>query len=124
MNSTNTAQDVPQHVAVIDEENCIGCMLCIKACPVDAIVGAHTFMHTVIAHECIGCKLCVPPCPVDCITMVAAHPWKTALERAQFTRERHRRRKQRLALRTQQYANATRHRREELKAAVRRKPSP
>lgn len=57
-------------VAVIDEETCIGCTLCIEACPVDAIVGAAQLMHTVIAAECTGCKLCLPPCPVDCITMI------------------------------------------------------
>jgi electron transport complex protein RnfB len=57
-------------VAVIDEQACIGCTLCIEACPVDAIVGAAQLMHTVIAAECTGCKLCLPPCPVDCITMI------------------------------------------------------
>ena len=54
-------------VAVVDEDACIGCALCIAACPVDAIVGAHRFTHTVIRSECTGCKLCLPPCPVDCI---------------------------------------------------------
>jgi len=57
-------------VAVIDEQTCIGCTLCIQACPVDAILGAARHMHTVIADECTGCKLCLPPCPVDCIDMV------------------------------------------------------
>jgi len=57
-------------VAVIDEQACIGCTLCIEACPVDAIVGAARLMHTVIAAECTGCRLCVPPCPVDCIAMI------------------------------------------------------
>jgi electron transport complex protein RnfB len=57
-------------VAVIDEDTCIGCTLCIQACPVDAILGAAKQMHTVIAQECTGCELCVPPCPVDCITMI------------------------------------------------------
>jgi electron transport complex protein RnfB len=57
-------------VAVIDEQTCIGCTLCIQACPVDAILGAAKQMHTVIESECTGCKLCLPPCPVDCITMV------------------------------------------------------
>ncbi len=56
-------------VAVIDEANCIGCTLCIQACPVDAILGTAKHMHTVIAAECTGCELCIKPCPVDCITM-------------------------------------------------------
>ncbi len=60
----------PKAVALIDENLCIGCTLCIQACPVDAIVGAAKQMHTVIAAECTGCELCLPPCPVDCITMV------------------------------------------------------
>jgi len=59
-----------KQVAVIDEQTCIGCTLCIQACPVDAILGAPKQMHTVIAEECTGCKLCLPPCPVDCIEMV------------------------------------------------------
>jgi len=60
----------PKMVAVIDEQRCIGCTLCIQACPVDAILGAAKHMHTVIAAECTGCELCVPPCPVDCIDMI------------------------------------------------------
>jgi electron transport complex protein RnfB len=58
-------------VAVIDESLCIGCTYCRAACPVDAIVGAHQLMHTVIEQECTGCELCVAPCPVDCISMRA-----------------------------------------------------
>ncbi len=57
-------------VAFIDEQVCIGCTLCIQACPVDAILGAAKQMHTVIESECTGCDLCLPPCPVDCIEMV------------------------------------------------------
>jgi electron transport complex protein RnfB len=57
-------------VAFIDENTCIGCTLCIQACPVDAILGAAKQMHTIIASECTGCELCVPPCPVDCIAML------------------------------------------------------
>ncbi|MEF7615551.1 electron transport complex subunit RsxB [Aquincola sp. MAHUQ-54] len=58
--------------AVIDEAWCIGCTLCIKACPVDCIVGAPKLMHTVVADQCTGCELCVPACPVDCIALVDA----------------------------------------------------
>ncbi|QHE91971.1 electron transport complex subunit RsxB [Pandoraea fibrosis] len=60
----------PRPRAVIDESLCIGCTLCLQACPVDAIVGAAKLMHTVIEDRCTGCDLCVPPCPVDCIDMV------------------------------------------------------
>jgi len=59
----------PPQVAFIDEAACIGCVLCISACPVDAIVGAAKYMHTVISDQCTGCELCVPPCPVDCIEL-------------------------------------------------------
>jgi len=64
-------------VALIDESRCIGCTLCIPACPVDAIVGARQLMHTVVEPWCIGCRLCLAPCPVDCIEMIAApaRPW-------------------------------------------------
>jgi electron transport complex protein RnfB len=62
-----------QVVAWIDEPACIGCTKCIQACPVDAIVGASKFMHTVIAAQCTGCELCIPPCPVDCIELRPIH---------------------------------------------------
>lgn len=68
LNPTNGIIKARQ-VAIIDEDICIGCTLCIKACPVDAIIGTNKMMHTVIATECTGCDLCVPACPVDCITM-------------------------------------------------------
>jgi electron transport complex protein RnfB len=64
-------------VAVIDEAWCIGCTLCIKACPTDAIVGSHKQMHTVIESACTGCDLCLPVCPVDCIEMVNVSAEKT-----------------------------------------------
>ena len=64
-------------VAFIDESACIGCTLCIQACPVDAIVGAAKQMHTVLASLCTGCDLCVPPCPVDCIDMRPVTPGRT-----------------------------------------------
>ena len=66
----DTAAPKPKSVAFIDESTCIGCTLCIQACPVDAICGAAKQMHTVVAAECTGCELCVQPCPVDCISMV------------------------------------------------------
>ena len=86
-------------VARIDEARCIGCTLCIQACPVDAIVGAAKRMHTVIAELCTGCELCVAPCPVDCIAMLplpAAESAWTA-DMADAARARARLRRQRLA---------------------------
>lgn len=62
-------EEKPRAVAVIDENWCIGCTLCMKACPVDCIVGASKRMHTVMEADCTGCELCVPACPVDCIRM-------------------------------------------------------
>jgi len=63
----------PRELALVNEALCIGCTLCIQACPVDAIIGAAKQMHTVINSLCTGCELCVAPCPVDCISMVAAN---------------------------------------------------
>jgi len=62
-------EEKPRATAIIDEATCIGCTLCIQACPVDAIVGAAKQMHTVVAELCTGCELCIPPCPVECIVM-------------------------------------------------------
>ncbi|NYT43367.1 electron transport complex subunit RsxB [Pollutimonas thiosulfatoxidans] len=84
------------NVAVIDEAHCIGCTLCIQACPVDAIVGANKLMHTVIADRCTGCDLCVAPCPVDCIAMVPANRLWTANDAAS-ARRHHQQRQARLA---------------------------
>jgi electron transport complex protein RnfB len=90
----------PLHVAFIDESLCIGCTLCIQACPVDAIVGAARLMHTVVADWCNGCDLCVAPCPMDCIAMVpvqpARRPWSD--DDAQLSRTRYEARRTRLAV--------------------------
>ena len=91
----------PRALAVIDEAWCIGCTLCIKACPVDCIVGASKVMHTVIDALCTGCELCVPACPVDCIAMPAItgertgwHAWSPA--QAAEARQRYEERARRL----------------------------
>ena len=86
----------PLTTAIIDEAHCIGCTLCIQACPVDAIVGAAKRMHTVLPELCTGCDLCIPPCPVDCIVMApAGRAWTPA--DADAARARHRARRERLA---------------------------
>ncbi|WP_424105981.1 electron transport complex subunit RsxB [Paraburkholderia sp.] len=101
LNSANGVER-PRPLAVIDEQVCIGCTLCMQACPVDAIVGAPKQMHTVIVELCTGCDLCVPPCPVDCIAMpsVTGHAtgWDAwSQSQADAARERHNRREARLA---------------------------
>lgn len=88
-------------VAFIDEPRCIGCALCLKVCPTDAIIGANKFLHTVIAADCTGCNKCLPVCPTDCIVMQpaveeSAEPkalagrWRTLIQRrkARLTAER------------------------------------
>jgi len=90
----------PRRLAVIDESWCIGCTLCIKACPVDCIVGAPKRMHTVIDALCTGCELCIPVCPVDCIAMIDVtapatgwQAWSPALAtqaRARYRQRQHR----------------------------------
>jgi electron transport complex protein RnfB len=78
-NNYNKSLDTPSMVASIDEDLCIGCVKCIHACPVDAIIGAPKQMHSVINKYCTGCELCLPPCPVNCISMLPAqvktHEW-------------------------------------------------
>ena len=83
--------EAPPSIAWIDESRCIGCARCLPPCPVDAIVGAHRYMHTVVLESCTGCELCIAPCPVDCIVMVpraqlpdAPHAPSAADNRARF----------------------------------------
>jgi electron transport complex protein RnfB len=99
---TTLGHEGPRALAVIDEAWCIGCTLCIKACPVDCIVGAPKLMHSVVDAQCTGCELCVPVCPVDCITMQPVSgersgwaAWSQA--QADAARERHRFHRMRLA---------------------------
>ncbi|MFY9347527.1 MAG: electron transport complex subunit RsxB [Orrella sp.] len=90
-------QHEPLQVAVIEEEHCIGCTLCIQACPVDAIIGANKKMHTVLSDWCTGCDLCVAPCPVDCIVMIPVQPITTWSDKqAQVARTRFEARERRL----------------------------
>jgi electron transport complex protein RnfB len=100
LNPANGAER-PRALAVIDESLCIGCTLCIQACPVDAIVGAAKQMHTVVPELCTGCDLCVAPCPVDCIAMIDVTPGRSgwaawSQPQADAARERYARRKHRI----------------------------
>lgn len=70
LNATH-GEHAPPAIVKIREAECIGCTLCIQACPVDAIIGAPKMMHTILADRCTGCNLCIPPCPVDCIDIMA-----------------------------------------------------
>lgn len=109
----------PLTVAVIEEEHCIGCTLCIQACPVDAIVGANKKMHSVLTDWCTGCDLCVAPCPVDCIVMVPVEPvkvWNDTL--AQKARQRYESRQRRLQVDQTEHANAAKPAANDKKAAV------
>jgi len=86
-------KEKPAVVALIRESECIGCTLCIKACPVDAILGSAKKMHTVITDECTGCELCIPACPVDCIDLMET----SEQDKSSIARERFNAREQRLA---------------------------
>lgn len=96
--------EAPFRIARVVEELCIGCTKCIRACPVDAIIGAAKQMHTVLTELCTGCELCLPPCPMDCIEMVpAGFGWDE--ERAAVAREHYEARTVRLAAEAKRRAN-------------------
>ena len=93
--------EAPLRIAHIDERGCIGCTLCLQACPVDAIAGARRLMHSIVADWCTGCELCVAPCPTDCIEMLPAASSATGWDawsdaQAAAARARHARRQARL----------------------------
>jgi len=117
LNPLHGVETAPR-VAWIDETRCIGCARCLAPCPVDAIVGASKYMHTVLADRCTGCELCLPPCPVDCIEMrPGTQPGEEQpmLNRARF--HAHAARQRNRALQRQRELDAK-------KAAVRRRPAP
>lgn len=112
----------PRAVALIDEAWCIGCTLCIEACPVDCIVGASKRMHTVIEAQCTGCELCVPVCPVDCIALLPVSGQRTGwaawgAQEAQAARSRYRFRAERLARETAEHEQRLASRAAERRAA-------
>ena len=106
----------PGRVALIDEQACIGCALCLQACPLDAILGAAKHLHTVLIKECTGCELCIPPCPVDCIALVPNPAWARLPNHGdrRRARERYHRHCERLA---REQAERTAHRDTQVGAA-------
>ena len=123
LNPLNGVESAPR-VAWIDEARCIGCARCLAPCPVDAIVGAQKYLHTVLADRCTGCELCLPPCPVDCIEMRMAMPdgqplTEPAANQPVLNRERY-------AAHTARFANQAAERQRQLdakKATAARRPS-
>src|SRR5690349_15537117 len=106
-------------VAFIDEPNCIGCALCLKVCPTDAILGASRFLHTVIAADCTGCEKCLPVCPTDCISM---QPRTAERASPRVLAARWRRRVKARKLRTEREREAAARQRAGQRAALGRRP--
>lgn len=122
-------RSIPKSVAMIDEARCVGCTLCIQACPVDAILGAAKFMHTVLAEECTGCRLCLTPCPVDCIKMNAVEhsdeafaPQRSARQQADQARSRYQARLKRIAQENLDKLDSARRKKESLMSTSRKPP--
>ena len=121
LNPANGIEVPTPPVALIDEARCIGCTLCIQACPVDAISGANLLMHTVISAACTGCELCIPPCPVDCITLVtpaagAPPTWEQKRAAADEQRGRYHARNARVQRERDEQAGARRQRKAALQS--------
>jgi electron transport complex protein RnfB len=113
--------ETPAPLARILEPHCIGCTLCILACPEEAIVGARRLMHTVIAQRCTGCGLCLPPCPVDCIELLPAATRSPAQAREGGAgRERGLERSPAPSARRAPYVGSPEHRRAAVQAALER----
>ena len=117
----------PRSVAIIDEAWCIGCTLCIEACPTDAVLGSNKLMHTIIEPFCTGCELCIPVCPVDCISLEVVSGKRTGWQawseqEAQQARERYAARQARLAdaatTRTDQQADELQHKLSDLSTHI------
>jgi electron transport complex protein RnfB len=117
LNPANGVESAPR-VAWIDEERCIGCARCLPPCPVDAIIGASKYLHTVLADRCTGCELCLAPCPVDCIEMRPG--LLLAANQPSLNRERYQAHTERLARR----AEERRQQLDAMKAAAPRTPAP
>jgi electron transport complex protein RnfB len=117
LNPANGVESAPR-VAWIDEERCIGCARCLPPCPVDAIIGASKYLHTVLADRCTGCELCLAPCPVDCIEMRPG--LLPAANQPSLNRERYEAHTERLARR----AEERRQQLDAMKAAAPRTPAP
>jgi electron transport complex protein RnfB len=121
--NTQFGQHKPKQVAFIIEEDCIGCTKCIAVCPVDAILGAAKFMHTVIASECTGCELCIAPCPVDCIVMKPVEPQPMRAQKSAQSQRAMRRYEARCLRMAQEEAEKAERARKKKEALLKLKPT-